>query len=270
MKKLIDNGRSIFQIIVLVTSLFFPKVVNLSEVIRILFGGQSPDFSTAKYYYLMKSGNCTMGMLLALFVLFKLVRKSNEDKVLFNGNIYHDYSYAWFWFHSKILGYKKCNLVLVPIYTQFKLILRDTFIEYPFDEDVFLEIDCEVSVEKDLNKENVPSNEINLIIQDTYPINDNHIPSNIVSNNTIIVKRNIEEHGKKIYCKKLIDKVVNSISELPTNSTLNVFSTSNPKNTYYIVKKSTLSERGNVSHLNVFQQSKYGNRIFESRGYKIL
>lgn len=89
--KIIDNGRAIIQILLLVFCFLFPKHVNLSEIIRTLFGGQSPDFSTAKYYYLMQSGNCTMGILLATIVLFKFIRKSNEEKILLKGNIYHDY-----------------------------------------------------------------------------------------------------------------------------------------------------------------------------------
>ena len=47
--KVIDNGRAILQMLLLVICFCFPKLVNLSEIIRTLLGGQSPDFSTAKY-----------------------------------------------------------------------------------------------------------------------------------------------------------------------------------------------------------------------------
>lgn len=37
--KIIDNGRAIIQILLLVFCFLFPKHVNLSEIIRTLFGG---------------------------------------------------------------------------------------------------------------------------------------------------------------------------------------------------------------------------------------
>ena len=79
--KVIDNGRAILQMLLLVLCAYFPKFVNLSEIIRTLLGGQSPDFSTAKYYYLMQSGNWTMGILLVIIVLFKYIRKITAKNV---------------------------------------------------------------------------------------------------------------------------------------------------------------------------------------------
>lgn len=268
---ILDSGREILQILSLIVCFVFPKAVNLSEIIRMLLGGANPTIDNAKYYYLMLSGNWTIGCLISLYVLFGLFRKSNKATVLNRGNIYHNKPYFWYWFCSKVLGYEKCNLILVPIYTQFRLILRDTFVEYPFDEAVFPEEECEVIVEKNLNRENVSSKEINLIIQDTYPISESQIPSTMVLNNTIVVKRIYERFGKRVYCKELIDRIVEAIRELPDNVTLNIFSTSNPKNTYEIVKKAILlAERGNVENVNVFQQNREGKREFGAKPHKVM
>ena len=52
---------------------------------------------------------------------------------------------------------------------------------------------------------------------------------------------------------------------------LNIFSTTNPKNTYEIIKNSImLAERGNIKHVNVFQQHNEGEREFYNKPYKII
>jgi len=268
---ILDSEREIFQILSLAICFAFPKIVNLSEIIRTLLGGENTTIENAKYYYLMRSGNWTMGCLIALYVLFGLFRKYNKEQILNRGNVYHDKPYWWYWFCAKVLGYEKCNLILVPIYTQFKLVLSDTFIEYPFDESIFPEEECEVIVEKNLYNENVASKEVNLIIQDTYPISENQIPKTMISNNTIVVKRISDRFGKRVYCRKFVDCIVEVIRNLPEDITLNIFATSNPKNTYEMVKKGILlAERGNVEHVNVFQQKIKGERGFDDKPHKIM
>jgi len=66
---IVDSGREYLQLLSLCICLVFPKLVNLSKIIRILLGGQKPDFETAKYYYLMILGNWVIGLLLVLYVL---------------------------------------------------------------------------------------------------------------------------------------------------------------------------------------------------------
>ena len=52
--KLLDSKRELLQIIALFGCFIAPRIFNFSEIIRVILGGQKPDFSTAKYYYLMK------------------------------------------------------------------------------------------------------------------------------------------------------------------------------------------------------------------------
>ena len=53
--------------------------------------------------------------------------------------------------------------------------------------------------------------------------------------------------------------------------TLNIFSTTNPKNTYEIIKNSImLAERGNIKHVNVFQQNNEGEREFNNKPHKVI
>ena len=269
---ILDSKRELIQVLFLIICIICPTIVNLSEIIRTILGGDiKPTIANAKYYYLMISGNWTMGCLFAIYVLFCIIRKSNKDKTLNRGNIYHDKPYWWYWFCSKILGYKKCNLILVPIYTQYKLILRDTFEEYPFDENVFPQQECQINVERNLNEENESSKDINLIIQDTYPISEEQIPLKFRSKYTISIQRVSSRLGERVYSKELINHIVEELRGLDDNITLNIFSTTNPRNTYEIVKKAiSLAERGNVKYINVFQQNRDGIRNFDDKPYKII
>jgi len=268
---LIDKIREILQIISLVVCFIFPKIVNLAEVIRTILGGENPTIETAKYHFLVRGGNFTIGALLLLYVLFNFFRKSNKETVLNKGNIYHKHSYSWYWLCSKILGYEKCSLVLVPIYMQFKLILNDTFKEYPFDENIFPEEECKVQINKNIDNNKIILDKVNLIIEDTYTIEDIQIPKSCIKLNTIRIKRVSTKTGKRVYCKAFVDSIIKAIRELPEGITLNIFSTTNPKNTYEIVKKGiSLAERGNIKQVNVFQQKGSGRREFEAKPYKIL
>ena len=266
-----DSARELMQILSLISCLLAPTIVNLAGIIKMLLGDVNPTIENAKYYYLMISGNWTMGFLIAVHVLFRIIRKSNKEKIYNKGNIYHNKPYWWYWMCSNILGYEKCNLILVPIYTQYKLILRDTFEEYPFEESVFPQKECQINIERKMNETNPNSKDINLIIQDTYPISYNQIPSNFKTNTTISVKRDFSRFGERVYSKGLVDTIVEEIRELSEGVTLNIFSTTNPKNTFEIVKKAiSLAERGNVKHVNVFQQNMDGERIFANKPHRVM
>ena len=267
----LDSQRELVQIIFLFICVVFPSFVNLAEIIRTILGGATPTIENAKYYYLMISGNWTIGSIIALYVLLHIIRKSNKEKILNKGNLYHDKPYWWYWFCSKVLGYEKCNLILVPIHTQYKLVLRDTFEEYPFNESKFPKQECKIEVNRNLRKEKFSSKEINFIIQDTYPIYEKQIPLDFRERNSISIKRYSNQFGERVYSKELIDTITEEIRSLNDGMTLNIFSTTNPKNTYEIIKNSImLAERGNIKHVNVFQQHNEGEREFYNKPYKII
>lgn len=266
-----DSIREIIQIFLLIFCIAIPSVFDFEKVIETVLNGDHITLEYIKYYYLMSLGNLVMGFLLAGFVLYQYIRASNKNVIFNSGNLYHDKPYIWYWFSSKILGYKKCNLILVPIYIQYKLIINDTFEEYPFDEAIFPTKKCHVDVNRNLNKQGFVLNKINLIIQDTYPISDNQIPTNMKANDTISIIRNRDYLGERIYCEELIDKVVEEVRGLTGNVILNIFSTTNPKNTYGIVKKAIcIANRGNIVGVNVFQQDNKGVRAFAPKSYKVI
>ena len=115
-----ESLKSIFEIFLMIVAFLIPTIINATGWIELCFKNTKIDFDNIKYYFLMKTGNLTIGVLLTLFVL-NTIRKNNKERIFNTKNVYHDYSYIWYWFCAKILGYKKCNLKLVPIYMQFKL-----------------------------------------------------------------------------------------------------------------------------------------------------
>ena len=164
-----DNTRIICEII------FFVSVTVIlfrvpEEVIREYSYSQDWMGITFKTLVLCY-GKPFFSMLMCIGVL-GFIRKYNSSFIMNQGNIYHKYPYWWYWFASRILGIKKCNLILVPIYLQYKLVINNVFQEYPYDEKSFpmSSSDC-IKVTRNPDEEidsNIP--EINLILEDTYPI----------------------------------------------------------------------------------------------------
>ena len=174
-----------------------------------------------------------------------------------------------YWYCAKILGFKKCNLVQVPIHTQFELIIRGVFNEYPLNDADFPEVQGESISVKKANEE-YNSKEINLILEDTYPISEKQIPKAKRVLRTTTVSRNDGKSVGRHFSQSFIEAIINAARELPNDCTVNVFATTNPKNTVHIARRAfMLAERGNIAHLYVFQQKKSTKRSFEYKRYKI-
>lgn len=206
-------------------------------------------------------------------MIYGRMRKFNADLVMNKGNRYHCSCYCWYWFCSHILGIKKCNLILVPIYLQFKLVINDVFEEYPFDEKRFPTLSQDTVTVEELvpAATGVNDSEINLVLEDTYPIEINQIPERKRKLFTIKISRNRPDNiGQRYYSTQFIETVQSIVRHLPDSVTVNIFATTNPVNTRYIAQNTfQLANRGNIECLYVYQQSSVGNRNFESRGHKI-
>ena len=130
--KILANFRPICQIIGLVIILLLPSLLDITNKVQ-----ETPKLSASQdlkdyiFYILWNKGNVAIGIFLFVVALF-VVRKWNKNYIFNKGNEYKNYPYFWYWMCSKILGYTECNLILVPIYMQFKLIIRDTFYKYYF------------------------------------------------------------------------------------------------------------------------------------------
>ncbi|MGE9915715.1 hypothetical protein [Megasphaera elsdenii] len=211
--------------------------------------------------------------LIASVIIFKSIRIFNARLMLNQGNRYHQSCYLWYWFCAHILGIEKCNLILVPIYLQFELVINDVFEEYPFDEKRFPTRSQEKIAVKKLVPEitGVNDSEVNLVLEDTYPINLEQIPEEKRSFFTIKISRNHPDNiGKRYYSPQFIEEIQTEVRKLTDSVTVNVFATTNPVNTRYIAQNAfQLANRGNVRCLYVYQQSSVGNRNFEPKGHRI-
>ena len=187
-----------------------------------------------------------------------------------NDNVYHNYPYVWYWFCAKVLGIKKCNLILVPIYMQFKLVIENIFKDYPLDEADFPAIEDEP--ECIVKKKNMRADlsEINLILEDTYVIESNQIPFRKKTLPTIKISRNIGNSHTRHFSPKFVNAVSEEIRKLPQVYIVNIYATTNPMNTVRIIRSTfKMADRGNIQHVFVYQQKRSGIRRFDGKGHKI-
>lgn len=265
-RKVIINIRPISQIVILILIGFMPSWLNLSEiVVEQLNITASQKWIDYIFYVAWALGDMAIGTFFVVMALLS-IRKMNKDKVFNKGDAYKNYPYIWYWLCAKILGYLECNLILVPIFMQFKLVIRDTFDKYYCGS--FIKKDYETITVKRENISNVMTS-VNLLIADTYPLDINQLPENKIENPTITISRdNVTDHNR-YYSPSLVKAVVNEISNLPnTVKVVHIFATTNPQNTVNIVRNAfKLGERGSLDKIVVYQQSAIDPlRRFQSNG----
>ncbi|WP_370760233.1 hypothetical protein [Faecalibacillus intestinalis] len=218
-------------------------------------------------YFAWAKGNKIVAPVVTFLLLLK-IRDFNKEHVFNQGCSYKDYHYFWYWICSKILGFQKCNLILVPIYMQFKLVINDTFESYECGN--YSKKDNDQIIVKKINYTNVQlEEEVNLVISDTYPLFETQLPNLKKEKPIILISRDNLSDSNRYDSPELVHKVVNETRNLPQNiKKINIFATTNPKNTMNIAKDAfKLGERGNLELITVFQQKSSGNpRTFEEKG----
>lgn len=213
------------------------------------------------YFVGYRLGDAAVALIVAILVWVAICR-FNSNRIFNKNNVYHNYSYGWFLVFGKFLGHTKCNLVGVPIYMQIKLILRDTFQDYH----------CGLILEKKENEKikvkvinaDKDTNEINLVIADTYPIKNKQLVTSKSQLYTIKISRDNKNDKNRYKSIEMIKEVVNQLRNISGKiNRLNVFMTTNPDNTREIVEKAfKLHDRGNIDSIYVYQQSCDGERLF--------
>lgn len=271
--RLLDCIRQILQVALLIFIFVFCIWVDVGGIIQGLFVNNELDFENVKYFYLMKMGNISIGIIISGFILFKYIRTSNKEVLINTGNLYHDHFYLWYWFCSKILGYRKCNLVRVPVAMQFKLIIRDTFAQYDWGLDSeYKEIQTEtISIYKTVIEQT--NNAVNLVLSDTYPLTNKLMPESTKDLPTIFVQReNNKKDVARCYSNEFIETVLNTVRHLPSNiHIVHLYPATNPKHNYYIAQGVfKMAGRSNIIGLLVYpQKGKNGKWDFSEKGIKI-
>lgn len=274
-KKIKANFRQVGEIIALVIVVLGVYILDISSLFKnyLMEYELKPELGNIILYYLLNIGN--IGLSIVLFWgLLKFFREINKEFIMNNSNVYHDYPFFWYWFCARILGIKKCNLILVPIYMQFKLVIEDIFDEYPLDEDDFPvikdEADSEVKKIKIKINVDMELSEMNLILEDTYVIESRQIPFSKKDLPTIKISRNINNNHTRHFSPKFIQKISEEIRKLPQINRINIYATTNPMNTLRIIRTTfKMADRGNIDHIFVYQQENKGIRVFCEKGYKI-
>lgn len=266
-KKIKENIVPICQLVLLVIILFLPSWMNLTELITPPALKLSQDWVEYVLFFAWENGNIAIGLVLTSINLF-IMRTMNKEHIFNRGNGYKNYPYWWYWICSKILGYMKCNLKYVPIYMQFKLVLRDTFEEYECGEYARKE-DDKITVQKINCEQN--SDEINIMIADTYELSERQLPLLNKGNPTIIITRDNKNDYNRYDSPELVKTVVNVVRGLSKNFlVVNIFATTNPLNTKKIVQEAfKLGGRDIIEKIIVFQQSNDEIRKFEEKGIQV-
>lgn len=269
-EKISSNGRQILEIVALIIVTSIPWVVDLQEIFKEYLADHPISPDDFFWQVAFRMGKPVASVVLFFAVLIG-IRKFNQGFVMNRKRVYHDYCYAWYWFCAKILGIKSCDLVLVPIHMQFKLVIRATFQEYPLDETEYPVVENESDSKVSETNQEEPTREINLVLEDTYAIEVRQIPKSKQGYRTIKISRNSGADNSRHFSQKYIEAIIKCVRGLKGKVSVNVYATTNPMNTKHIAKRAFgLGERGNVEHLYVFQQGKDGRRRFEEKGRKVF
>lgn len=269
-EKISSNARQTLEIVALIIAISIPWVIDLQEMFEEYLTNNpiSPDDLFWQFAFRMGK---PIASIILFFAFLIVIRKFNQEFVMNCKRVYHDYSYAWYWVCAKILGITRCDLALVPIYMQFKLVLRATFSEYPLDLTEYPVVENESDSKVYEWNHEMENGEINLLLEDTYAVEVQQMPKSKRGNRTIKISRNGGADSSCHFSQKYIEEIIKCVRELKGINTVNVYATTNLINTKHIAKRVFgSSERGNVKHLYVFQQSKDEIRHFEEKGRKIF
>lgn len=253
--------------------IFLQEVIYLIIIIILLF---LPDSFIELIKKVFESWNATtinqditeivIKIILAI-VLYIFIFKINSRKEFFNGDIYGDIPIC-FYYIAKFLGYKKISLIRKPYDIQFKILKRDLFeiIEDNIEEDE----DVNIQIDKTNFQFSNNLRECNLIIADTYPINKNQIPENKRSLDSIWIKREKSKIATRVYSPKLINEVSKNVALIQrTGAKINLYLTTNTKNTERIIKDIFMKGDRSNYNIEVFLQESKGNRKFKGKGIKV-
>ena len=276
---IIDCGWKYIQLVLLSFSFFIPSLIKLSDIIvnklNLVEIDKPTDLQITNMILLtlIKKGDVFLGLGLVFLLYFFLLRK-NSSETINNGNRYHNHPYFYYWICSHILGYKKCSLILVPIYMQIRLVINDTFKEFDYGEEELYSNDNDISFNvKKTNFEHQDSSiQVNIVISDTYNINEIYLPHTYLSNPTITIEReHSSDENSRVYSPKLIQILSNEILSIPGKQ-INLFATTNAKTTYYITKSIfKKADRNTIEKLYVFQAEKKNENdwVFNNTAHKI-
>ncbi len=271
-KRILDWKEPFTETIILIAT--FIAVVFFDGVGRLELWLQNANeketIDTAIYYFLIRLGNPAVAIAATIIVLVA-IRKYNKDKKLNKGNGYHRHPYWSYLFCAYLLGYRKCNLKLVPVPMQVKLVTNDIFQEFICNEGIH-------AIDKQIDEVRITrqgdfkcSPYVNLVLADTYSIGSEQLPRKFRGFPTLYIDRTIKKENTRYDSENFVKSTITEVRGLPDNvTTINVFATLNPMNCYNIAKEVfVMGGRTHISHLYVFPQNQDEIWSFLDKGVKI-
>lgn len=175
-------------------------------------------------------------IIISIIIAMLILRHINKEKYFANGESHgFDMSYIWFFIASKILGYGKCDLQLVPIPLQYKLVIKQSFEMITVQSDQFYpQIEDERIEVTKCNISNTSIKVLNLVISDTYMLEDNNLPEWSKDFPTVKISRTTGNNRRSI-SQEFLNSVQETVNlERNNYSTINLFATTNPKHNLII------------------------------------
>lgn len=254
----------ITETILLILAFLIPFVINVKEQFKNWLDTTTLSPDNFLYYFPIKWGNWAVSIVCTI-VAWHFIKEHNKDLTMNTGNSYYNYPYVLYWFCAKVLCIPKCNLILVPIYMQYRLVVRGTFQEYPVDDQRFPEEESAAQkIETTKYNWKPETKEINLVLEDTYPITLEQLPYSKRNLPTLKVSRHHNSDYSRHFSPKFIEEINNSVRSLNQGTDINIYATTNPKNNVYIAQNVFKNaNRSNIGKLRVYQQSRFGGRCFE-------
>lgn len=192
-----------------------------------------------------------LGIMISILLL-TYFRRINKSKFFNTGNRYGKYPLFVYFTASKVFGFGHVNLVRIPIYLQFHLVIKEIFEHVEVDQDTE-EVDEEIKILTKNMREN--SEELNLFLEDTYEITEEQIPSSKQGQPTIVISNGNDFNGVRTFNQKFADEVRKQTNIYSKKfSYINVFATTNSKHNKMIIESSFKNAgRTGFKNLVVFQ-----------------
>lgn len=250
-------------IFVVVSSFYY----DLSSVIYTDLDAPNSFFSLV-FSIALTYGSPASGLFLALLIGY-YIYKSNNKKIFNLKGIYISKEFVFK--IASYVGYQECNLVNMPIYIQYRLLIRRVFTKFTIASFNIEENDSPCIVPQiEIFSSPTELDTMILILEDTYEIKNNQIEdqiSKISSNKRIQIKISRYSGTKIRKCDlSFVNAIRQVIAHYATNTTIHIFATTNPKNNMRIFEQCFASlERDTIKKIYVYDQSKDGERIFDKK-----
>lgn len=186
-------------------------------------------------------------------IITLLIFKFYNSKRVFEvtNNTYGDYP-IFIWRTIRYLfSYKKLSLKYIPIHLQLNLINLG-FFEFEEYYDSVAEDDS-VNVDVKLPKK-ITGESIAFLIEDSYKIDINQLPKTINRDNIIVFTRLNMSDNRRLYTRKMIQAVDESILNLPNSvKVIELFMNTNPLTTLKLAKNCFFSGGRRRFKLRIYQ-----------------